>query len=88
MMAKCLELGFAREFDADFVVDAERREGREEDEAAEGWLLDAVVAGLKSAVFVLRLRFICVLQKLLWSLQYALLWRLHKSHIFRIVDAV
>ena len=59
MTAKCLALGFAMDFDAGFEEDAAGREGREEDEAAAGWLFDAVVAGLKSEVLVLRLRFIC-----------------------------
>ncbi len=66
MTAKCLALGFAMDFDADFEEDAEGREGREEDdEAAEGWLFDAVVAGLKSEVLVLRLRFICCSPKVI-----------------------
>jgi hypothetical protein len=60
MTAKCLKLDFAMDFGADFEEDAEGREGREEDdEAAEGWLLDIVALGLKSEVLVLRLRFIC-----------------------------
>ncbi len=59
MTAKCLALVLLTGFDADLEGETEGRGGREEDEAAEGWLFDAVVADMKSEVLGLRLRFIC-----------------------------